>query len=117
MYDRASSSPARRLSARAPAENPAGAVGSAPGGVPPDLRDDPLCRTAPVSRSWWRGAGQRGALGLVIVIGDRAWTFDLLRARGQVEVDDLVLTWRAGHLDTRRIADNRDVGGVSPAAR
>lgn len=54
-------------------------------------------------------------LGRVIVIGDRAWTFDLLRARGQVEVDDLVLTWRAGQnsaLDTRRIADGRDVGGV-----
>ncbi|MGB1007827.1 MAG: DUF3179 domain-containing (seleno)protein, partial [Thalassobaculaceae bacterium] len=54
-------------------------------------------------------------LGRVIVIDDRAWTFELLRAKRRVEVDDLVLTWRAGQnsaLDTRDIADGRDVGSV-----
>ena len=61
------------------------------------------------TRSWnLSPPGGVAPLSRVIVIGDRAWTFDLLRARGQVEVDDLVLTWRAGQssaLDTRRIAD------------
>ncbi|MCL5777172.1 DUF3179 domain-containing protein [Limibaculum sp. FT325] len=45
-----------------------------------------------------------------------AWSLDLLRAAGRLEVDDLVLTWKPGQasaLDAPRIADGRDVGTVT----
>ncbi len=55
------------------------------------------------------------ALARVIKIGDEAWTLDSLRTKGRIEAGELILTWEAGQnsaLDTRAIADGRDVGNV-----
>jgi hypothetical protein len=44
-----------------------------------------------------------------------AWSLALLRREGTIQNDDLVLTWRPGQasaLDSRAIAEGRDVGGV-----
>jgi len=51
----------------------------------------------------------------VVAVGDQAWALELLRESGRVEAGDLVLTWEAGQnsaLDTRAIAEGRDVGNV-----
>ena len=51
----------------------------------------------------------------VVVVGDTAWTLDLLREKGRIEKDDVVITWEPGQnsaLNTRAIADGRDVGNV-----
>ncbi|MCG8361426.1 MAG: DUF3179 domain-containing protein [Kiloniellales bacterium] len=51
----------------------------------------------------------------VVAVGEQAWSLDLLRERGQVESGDLVLTWEAGKssaLDSRAIAEGRDIGNV-----
>jgi hypothetical protein len=51
----------------------------------------------------------------VVAVGNEAWSLDLLRSRGRIERDGLVLTWAPGQasaLDTARIADGRDVGNV-----
>ena len=51
----------------------------------------------------------------VVAVGDQAWSMPLLSRRGSIEAGDLVLTWRPGQnsaLDTRRIAEGRDVGNV-----
>jgi hypothetical protein len=51
----------------------------------------------------------------VIAVEDEAWALDLLREKGRIESGDLVLIWEAGQnsaLDTRTIADGRDVGNV-----
>jgi hypothetical protein len=51
----------------------------------------------------------------VVAVGDRAWALDLVRRQGRIEDGDLVLTWEAGQnsaLDTRAIAEGRDVGNV-----
>ncbi len=52
----------------------------------------------------------------VVAVGDRAWSLDLLRMRGQIEDGDLVLRWTPGlnsALDTERVADGRDIGNVT----
>ena len=54
-------------------------------------------------------------LGRVVVVGDTAWTLDLLREKGRIEKDDVVITWEPGQnsaLNTRAIADGQDVGNV-----
>lgn len=54
-------------------------------------------------------------LGRVVVVGDTAWTLDLLREKGRIEKDDVVITWEPGQnsaLNTRAIAEGRDVGNV-----
>ncbi len=54
-------------------------------------------------------------LARVVVVGDEAWTLDLLRQHGTVEHGDLVLTWRPGQNsihDAPVIARGRDVGNV-----
>ena len=54
-------------------------------------------------------------LGRVVVVGDTAWTLELLRQRKRIEKDDVVITWEPGQnsaLDSRKIADGRDVGNV-----
>ncbi|MFQ5954696.1 MAG: DUF3179 domain-containing protein [Kiloniellales bacterium] len=59
--------------------------------------------------------GEIAPLAYVVAIGDRAWALDLLRERGRIEADDLVLTWEAGQnsaLDAPQIADGRDIGNV-----
>ena len=51
----------------------------------------------------------------VVAVGDSAWSLDLLRARGRIEADGLVLTWTPGQasaLDTADIAAGADVGNV-----
>lgn len=54
-------------------------------------------------------------LARVVRVEDRAWTFERLREAGEIREAGLVLTWTPGQasaLDTRRIADGRDVGTV-----
>ena len=54
-------------------------------------------------------------LARVVVVGEEAWSLERLREAGRIEAGDLVLSWRPGQasaLDTRRIADGRDVGSV-----
>ncbi len=51
----------------------------------------------------------------VIVVDDEAWTLPFLRQKGTVAKGGLSLLWEAGQnsaLDTRRIAEGRDVGNV-----
>ena len=51
----------------------------------------------------------------VVVVGEEAWTLDLIQNAGSIERDDLTITWEAGQNsihDTGRIADGRDVGNV-----
>ncbi len=51
----------------------------------------------------------------LIVVGDEAWTLDLVRAQERVERGDLILTWVAGQNsthDTSLIRNGRDVGNV-----
>ena len=54
-------------------------------------------------------------LGRVVVVGETAWTLELLREKKRIEKDDVVITWEPGQnsaLDTRIIAKGRDVGNV-----
>jgi len=54
-------------------------------------------------------------LGRVVVVGDTAWTLDLMREKGRIEKDGIVITWEPGQnsaLNTREIAKGRDVGNV-----
>jgi hypothetical protein len=54
-------------------------------------------------------------LARVVVVGERAWSLDLLRERGRIEAGDLVLSWHPGQLsvlDAQRITDSREVGSV-----
>ena len=54
-------------------------------------------------------------LARVVVVGEEAWSLDLLRKAGRMEAGELVLSWRPGQasaLDAPRIADGRDVGSV-----
>ncbi|MGH6932346.1 MAG: DUF3179 domain-containing protein [Dongiaceae bacterium] len=51
----------------------------------------------------------------VVVVGDEAWTLDLMRQRGRIESGDLILVWEAGQssaLDAATIAEGRDIGNV-----
>jgi hypothetical protein len=51
----------------------------------------------------------------VVAVGDEAWSLDLLQAKARIETEDLVLTWAPGQssaLDTRTIAEGRDIGNV-----
>ena len=55
-------------------------------------------------------ATSRTVCGIVVILGDSAWAFDSL-----IEIDELVLEWmpgRASALDSRKIADGRDLGIV-----
>ena len=51
----------------------------------------------------------------VVAVGAEAWSLPLLRERRRIEREDLVLTWEPGQnsaLDTKIIAEGRDVGNV-----
>ncbi len=51
----------------------------------------------------------------VVVVDGEAWALPLLRRKGRIEKDGLVLSWSEGQnsaLDTSRIAEGRDVGNV-----
>ena len=59
-------------------------------------------------------------LARVVRVEDRAWSLALLRERGRIEEAGLVLTWEAGQasaLDSRAIAEGRDVGNVTVQRR
>jgi hypothetical protein len=54
-------------------------------------------------------------LARVVRVGDAAWPLDRLRLAGELREDGLVIRWQAGQasaLDTGKIADGRDVGGI-----
>lgn len=54
-------------------------------------------------------------LARVVVVGDQAWTLDLLMTRRRIEAGDLVLTWEPGQsspLDAATIEAGRDIGNV-----
>ncbi|MHA1566105.1 MAG: DUF3179 domain-containing protein [Alphaproteobacteria bacterium] len=51
----------------------------------------------------------------VVIVGEQAWTLDILREQGPIEQDGLIITWEAGQNsihDTGKIASGRDVGNV-----
>ena len=51
----------------------------------------------------------------VVVVDDTAWSLDMLREKKRIEDAGLEILWEPGQnsaLDTRRIADGRDVGNV-----
>ena len=55
-------------------------------------------------------------LARVVVVGDRAWSLAHVQNRREIVADRLTIRWRTGQasaLDTRQIADGRDVGTVS----
>ena len=52
----------------------------------------------------------------VVISGNSAWALDSLREKGRIEKDELVLEWmpgRASAVDSRKIADGRDLGIVT----
>ena len=54
-------------------------------------------------------------LARVVVVGDQAWTLDLLMKQHTIEAGDLVLTWEPGQssaLDAATIDAGRDIGNV-----
>lgn len=54
-------------------------------------------------------------LARVVVVGNQAWSLDLLMQRRKIEAGDLVLTWDPGQslpLDTETIEAGRDIGNV-----
>lgn len=54
-------------------------------------------------------------LARVVAVGDKAWSWALLRKQRRIEDGDLILTWEPGQnsaLDKRRIEDGKDVGNV-----
>ncbi len=51
----------------------------------------------------------------VVVVGDKAWSIELLRQKGEIRDGDVVLSWSKGQnsaLDESSIAEGRDVGNV-----
>jgi len=51
----------------------------------------------------------------VVVVGEQAWTLEMVRDQGSIEQDDLIITWEAGQNsihDTGKISSGRDVGNV-----
>ncbi|MEQ8695538.1 MAG: DUF3179 domain-containing (seleno)protein, partial [Bauldia litoralis] len=51
----------------------------------------------------------------VVVVGNRAWAFSLVKARRRIEAGDLVITWEPGQasaLDSPGVANGRDIGNV-----
>jgi hypothetical protein len=65
----------------------------------------------------FRGALPEGVppLARVVVVGEEAWTLDLLKKLGRIEAGDLVITWEPGQsspLDTDVIDKGQDVGNT-----
>ncbi len=56
------------------------------------------------------------AMARVVVVGEEAWSLDLVRKMGRVETDAFTITWSEGQnsaLDSREIARGRDVGNIA----
>jgi len=52
----------------------------------------------------------------VVIADDKAWALDSLRQQSSIRSDDILLTWKPGRasaLDSRKIADGRDLGVVT----
>ncbi len=65
----------------------------------------------------YRGGMPEGIapLAYVVRVGDEAWPLDLLAGKGRIVRGDLVLDWTPGRnsaLDSRTIAEGRDIGNV-----
>lgn len=65
----------------------------------------------------FRGRLPRGirAMARVVAVGERAWALERLVEEGRIEEGGLILSWTEGQnsaLDTRDIAEGRDVGNV-----
>ena len=59
-------------------------------------------------------------LAYVLAVGNTAWSLDLLRQRGRVEQDGLIITWEPGQnsaLDSQRIAQGHDIGNIAVQRR
>ncbi|MBI4182841.1 MAG: DUF3179 domain-containing protein [Proteobacteria bacterium] len=70
----------------------------------------------------YRGRAPEGIapLARVVAAEGRAWSLDLVREKGTIEVGDLVIRWEPGQssaLDSRLIAEGRDVGNVTVQRR
>jgi len=51
----------------------------------------------------------------VVAVEDQAWALELLRQQGTIETGDITLSWETGNasaLDSRSIAEGRDIGNV-----
>lgn len=54
-------------------------------------------------------------LARVVSVGEEAWTLELVKRRGRIEIGDVVITWEPGQrspLDTAAIDEGRDIGNV-----
>jgi len=54
-------------------------------------------------------------LARLVVIGDEAWSLEMVKKRRRIEAGDLVITWEPGQsspLDTAKIDEGHDVGNV-----
>ncbi|HEV8679660.1 MAG TPA: DUF3179 domain-containing protein [Stellaceae bacterium] len=59
--------------------------------------------------------GRVPPLARLVVVGNEAWTLDLLKKRGSIEVGDVVLSWQPGQaspLDTAAIDLGQEIGNV-----
>ena len=59
-------------------------------------------------------------LARVVIVGEQAWTLDLVRESRRIEAGDLVITWAPGQNsihDQRTIAFGRDIGNVAVQRR
>lgn len=84
-----------------------------------DAYDNPYVRYDSRSRPFpfYSGRLPKGIepMARVVAVEERAWALSLVMEKGQIEADDLVLSWSAGQasaLDTRDISKGRDVGNV-----
>lgn len=87
----------------------------------PDMRrygDSPYIRYDSTSQPFlYDGSLPQGIepMAYVVAVGEEAWTLALLRKEETIERDGLRLSWSAGKasaLDSRQIAEGRDIGNV-----
>ena len=87
----------------------------------PDMRrygENPYIRYDSASQPFlYDGSLPQGIepMAYVVAVGEEAWTLGLLREQETIERDDLRLSWSAGKasaLDSRQIAEGRDIGNV-----
>ena len=99
--------------------NPAGLVMAQPTGFMRDYGANPYVRYDSSDRPFLYNGEMPphgiGPLERVVRVGSRAWPMVRLAEAGRIEEAGVVLSWQAGQasaLDTREIAEGRDVGNV-----
>jgi hypothetical protein len=99
--------------------NPDGLVMAQPTGFARDYGANPYVRYDSSDRPFLYNGEMPphgiGPLERVVRVGDRAWPMVRLSREGRIEEAGVVLTWQAGQasaLDSRVIAEGRDVGNV-----